>query len=91
MSAMDGYALRSTDAGVRQVIGAAPAGHPFAGMVGPNQAVRLFTGSVVPSGADAVLIQEDARRKGDQVEPTEASRAGAHIRPRGRISRPATW
>ena len=46
------------------VIGSAPAGHPFAGTVGPGQAVRLFTGSVVPPGADAILLQEDATAAG---------------------------
>src|SRR5580698_3491842 len=51
VSAMDGYALRADDGSLGamlQVIGSAPAGHPFAGEVGPGQAVRLFTGSVVP-------------------------------------------
>src|SRR6516225_8057379 len=51
VSAMDGYALRSDDAiagATLHVIGSAPAGHPFAGGIGPGQAVRLFTGSVVP-------------------------------------------
>src|ERR1700676_898430 len=51
VSAMDGYALRAPDGGLHaslRVIGAAPAGHPFDGKVGPGQAVRLFTGSVVP-------------------------------------------
>ena len=42
------------------VIGEAPAGRPFAGHVGAGQAVRIFTGGVVPEGADAVVIQEDA-------------------------------
>ena len=57
VSAMDGYAVRSTDGLVGaqlRVIGAAPAGHPFGGAIGPGQAVRLFTGSVVPAGADAI-------------------------------------
>src|SRR5258707_14627970 len=68
VSAMDGYALRAADGGLRaslRVIGAAPAGHPFEGSVGPGETVRLFTGSVVPSGADAILLQEDAERSGD--------------------------
>src|SRR6185437_10375006 len=45
VSAMDGYALRAADGGLGarlSVIGAAPAGHPFEGTVGPGQAVRLF-------------------------------------------------
>src|ERR1700723_740840 len=68
VSAMDGYALRAADGvlGARlRVIGTAPAGHPFGGRLGPGEAVRLFTGSVVPLGADVILLQEDATRDGD--------------------------
>ena len=86
VSAMDGYALRAADStlGARlTVIGAAPAGHPFAGSVGPGKIVRLFTGSVVPDGADAILLQEDATRDGDSVTVNEAVRQGRHIRRAG--------
>ena len=58
VSAMDGYALRAADGTLHaslRVIGAAPAGHPFDGHVGPGETVRLFTGSVVPSGAQCHL------------------------------------
>jgi molybdopterin molybdotransferase len=86
VSAMDGYALRAADGVVEaslQVIGAAPAGHPFDGQVGPGQAVRLFTGSVIPDGADAILLQEDATRDGDRVRVNEAVVEGRHIRRKG--------
>lgn len=86
VSAMDGYALRAADGGLGAtltVIGAAPAGHPFAGTVGAGQIVRLFTGSVVPSGADAILLQEDATRDGETVQVNEAVAAGRHIRRAG--------
>jgi len=86
VSAMDGYALRAADGTLGAsltVVGAAPAGHPFAGQVGPGQIVRLFTGSVVPSGADAILLQEDATRDGDLVRVNEAVTAGRHIRRAG--------
>ncbi len=86
VSAMDGYALRGADGalGARlTVIGAAPAGHPFEGSVGPGQIVRLFTGSVVPDGADAILLQEDATRDGDTVTVNEAVKPGRHIRRAG--------
>jgi molybdopterin molybdotransferase len=86
VSAMDGYALRAADGGlgaVLRVIGAAPAGHPFAGRVGPGEAVRIFTGSVIPEGADGVLIQEDAEREGDRITVREAVRPGRHIRRAG--------
>jgi molybdopterin molybdotransferase len=86
VSAMDGYALRATDgtmAATLRVIGAAPAGHPFDGAVGPGEAVRLFTGSVVPAGADAILLQEDATRTHDTVRVNEAVIEGRHIRRKG--------
>src|SRR3984957_11102582 len=63
MSAMDGYAVRSTDASHvaarLKVIGEVAAGRPFGRRVGVGEAVRIFTGGVVPDGADAVIIQED--------------------------------
>jgi molybdopterin molybdotransferase len=86
VSAMDGYALRAADGGLHaslRVIGAAPAGHPFEGSVGVGQTVRLFTGSVVPAGTDAILLQEDAERSGDTVVVNEAVVAGRHIRRAG--------
>ena len=70
VSAMDGYAVRHADmkVGARlTVTGESRAGTPFAGSVGPGQAVRIFTGAHVPNGADHVLIQEDTTRDGDQV------------------------
>jgi molybdopterin molybdotransferase len=86
VSAMDGYALRADDGGLDatlRVIGAAPAGHPFAGRVGTGEIVRLFTGSVVPDGADAILLQEDATSDGETVRVNEAVVAGRHIRRAG--------
>ena len=80
VSAMDGYAVRHGDAGARRVVGAAPAGHPFGGVVAAGEAVRLFTGSVMPAGADCVLLQEDAVRDGDMVTPTAATQTGGHVR-----------
>src|SRR4051794_23629914 len=86
VSAMDGYALRSADGtlgAALRVIGSAPAGHPFDGSVGPGETVRLFTGSVVPQGADAILLQEDATATGTGVRVNEAVAAGRHIRRAG--------
>jgi len=86
VSAMDGYAVRAADAvagAVLTVIGAAPAGRPFAGEVGPGQAVRIFTGGVVPAGADAILLQEEATAEADRVRVNETVRPGRWIRRRG--------
>lgn len=86
LSAMDGYALRAADGtlgATLRVIGEAPAGHPFPGQVGPGEAVRIFTGSVVPAGADTILLQEDATRDGALVTVNEAVREFRHIRRAG--------
>ncbi|CAN7469280.1 molybdopterin molybdotransferase MoeA [Agrobacterium tumefaciens] len=87
-SAMDGYALRSTDApeigSVLTVIGQAAAGHAFTGTLGEGEAVRIFTGAPVPEGADTILIQEDAEvLEGGKIRTTFEVTAGRHIRPRG--------
>jgi molybdopterin molybdotransferase len=86
VSAMDGYAVRAADAvegATLRVTGAAPAGHPFDGRVGPGEAVRIFTGGFVPAGADAILLQEDAEASGSEVRVTETVRPGRWIRRRG--------
>jgi molybdopterin molybdotransferase len=87
MSAMDGYAVRAADAAdldVRlKVIGEVAAGRPFERTVGGDEAVRIFTGGVIPDGADAVIIQEDTAADGDHITITEAARPGRHIRPAG--------
>jgi molybdopterin molybdotransferase len=82
-SAMDGYAVRSIDQGWRHIIGSAPAGHPYSGRLGPNEAVRIFTGGQIPGGADAVLAQEDARVAGDRVDFTAPAFPGKFIRAQG--------
>jgi molybdopterin molybdotransferase len=85
-SAMDGYAVRAAEAkvGARlRVAGMSRAGERFKGVLGPGEAVRIFTGAPVPGGADTILIQENATRDGDVVEVVEAPAAGRHIRPAG--------
>jgi molybdopterin molybdotransferase len=84
VSAMDGYAVRSTDvAGGRaelELIGEVAAGRPFAGSVGPGQAARIFTGGVLPPGADAVVVQEQTERRGDVVVIAGSAQPGKHVR-----------
>jgi len=89
-SAVDGYACleadtRSASLGnpVRlKVIGQSPAGKPFAGEIGPGEAVQVFTGAPIPKGADAVIRVEDTRREGDFVWLMKPALA-ADIRPKG--------
>lgn len=86
LSAMDGYALRSTDLpGPWTIVGESSAGHPFSGRVDENEATRISTGAMVPAGADMVLLQEDSERTGNSLvltgdPPLPANR---HIRPAG--------
>src|SRR5450631_467816 len=87
MSAMDGYAVRSSDAldlaARLKVIGEVAAGRPFESRLGAGEAVRIFTGGVIPEGADAVIIQEDTVAEGGHITITEAARPGRHIRAAG--------
>lgn len=86
LSAMDGYAVRAADAtlGAKlNVIGEVAAGRPFNGNVSAGTAVRIFTGGVMPDGADSVVIQEDTARDGAGVVINEAAAAGKNIRRAG--------
>src|SRR5947208_1763326 len=87
MSAMDGYAVRATDAAQvntrLKVIGEVAAGRPFDRAIGKGEAARIFTGGVIPEGADAVVIQEDTIADGNCITLTEAAATGRHIRPAG--------
>ena len=87
VSAMDGYAVRGIDASkpnaTFKVIGEVAAGHPFAGEIGAGEAARIFTGGVLPSGADTVVIQELVTRIGDTMTLTKPSEPGRHVRRAG--------
>ena len=87
MSAMDGYAVRAADAAAvnarLKVIGEVAAGRPFDRAIRAGEAARIFTGGVIPEGADAVVIQEDTVAEGDGITLTEVAVTGRHIRPAG--------
>ena len=87
VSAMDGYAVRGADTAAAPVslrlIGEAPAGGAYDGVVGVGEAVRMFTGGPVPDGADAIVIQEDTEAEGDRVTVRLAVPEGNYIRPVG--------
>ncbi|HZP09910.1 gephyrin-like molybdotransferase Glp [Methyloceanibacter sp.] len=85
-SAMDGYAVRSTDVASLparlRVVGVAAAGAGFKQRLGWGEAVRIFTGAPVPEGADTIVIQENAEEANGVVTIKEAA-PERHIRPRG--------
>ena len=89
-SAMDGYALRSADAEVGRVftvVDEAPAGRPAEKSVGDGEAIKIFTGGVIPEGADAVVPVENTSGWGEEFELKEGVRPGASLRRSGEDTR----
>jgi molybdopterin molybdotransferase len=87
MSAMDGYAVRAADVAnvpaTLRIVGEVAAGRPFAGQVATGEAARIFTGGVVPPGADTIVIQENTQRDGERVVVKQSEKPGRHIRRAG--------
>ncbi|MEM6353117.1 MAG: gephyrin-like molybdotransferase Glp [Cyanobacteria bacterium P01_D01_bin.14] len=90
-SAMDGYAVRHAD--LQQgpttltVIEDIPAGTRPQKPVEPGQAARIFTGAMLPTGADTIVMQENTTRQADQVEILAVPEAGAFVRKQGAFHR----
>ena len=85
-SAMDGYAVIAAEArrGAQlQCVGEVPAGTAFEGILQSGQCLRIFTGSPMPAGANAVVMQEDTCVKADRVEIIDGVKPFEHIRLRG--------
>ena len=93
-SSMDGYAVRSADvSGANpespvhlRLAGRVAAGELFRGQLEACACVRLFTGSPLPRGADAVVRQEDTRiaaDKPDAISVLQPVKAGENVRLRG--------
>lgn len=91
-SAMDGYALRQQDTANHEtfrIVGQSLAGHPYTGSIKVGECTRIFTGAVVPDGADLIVLQEQvaeviADENGDKIVrfvPHEADED--YIRPVG--------
>ena len=87
VSAMDGYAVRATDVvqapATLKLVGEVAAGRPFAGTVGAGEAARIFTGGVMPAGADTVVIQEHTSREAGAVVVAQPTGKGRNVRPKG--------
>jgi molybdopterin molybdotransferase len=65
------------------LIGEVAAGHPFAGTVGPGQSARIFTGGMMPAGADTVVIQENTTRDGQRVIVQKPAAKARNVRAQG--------
>src|SRR5262245_58942815 len=93
-SSMDGYAVRAADTNTAdggralQVVGLVAAGAVPDRSVGPGEAMRIFTGDPLLSGADAVVPQEDVEVDGERIRIRGGVEAGAYVRPAGEDVRP---
>lgn len=97
LSAMDGYGIAegsSLEQGTSiDIVGESQAGSPFSGKLQPGQGVRIFTGAVVPSDCDTVVMQEntnfaDIKDSIDKsqtyaIELTQAAKVNSNIRKQG--------
>ncbi|AKQ42224.1 molybdopterin biosynthesis protein [Aurantiacibacter atlanticus] len=85
LSAMDGYAMPAGDTGGPwRIIGESAAGHPCPQALSSGEAVRISTGAIMPQGAGAILLQENALRDGDNLSVSGKDAAtSAHIRRMG--------
>jgi molybdenum cofactor synthesis domain-containing protein len=85
-SAVDGYAVRSADAEAGRsfrVVDEAPAGRPATRSVGEGEAIKIFTGGVIPEGADAVVMVENTSGWSEEFELKKAASPGQNVRRSG--------
>jgi molybdopterin molybdotransferase len=87
-SAMDGYAVRYEDVQNSnaeqpvklQIIEEIPAGYQPKSTLQPGQAARIFTGAVIPNGADTVVMQERTRQEDNRVFILTTPQPGEFVR-----------
>ncbi len=85
MSAMDGFAVSAHDCeGPWKIVGESAAGRPYGRRLSRGKAVRISTGAIMPAGAAAVLLQENAKVEGDLLQLANDDRpTDKHVRNRG--------
>jgi molybdopterin molybdotransferase len=94
-SAMDGYAVRAADVSAAtpmqpvslRLSTEIPAGQAPQHTLAPGEAARIFTGAMLPAGADAVVMQEETVARADQVEFRAPATTGQCVRRRGSYCR----
>ncbi|MEO1881728.1 MAG: gephyrin-like molybdotransferase Glp [Methylococcales bacterium] len=84
-SAMDGYAFSSTDIRPNQpfslsLAGTSWAGAPYSETLKPGECIRIFTGAVIPEGADSVIMQEHIQADNTLIIFPESTQPHKHIR-----------
>lgn len=81
-SAMDGYALRHADISTYarlRVVGTAFAGKPSVRSLQAGECLRIFTGAMLPEGADSVMMQEYVQTEGDAIQLTAPCTQGQYV------------
>jgi molybdopterin molybdotransferase len=95
-SAMDGYALRYADLENLQELKLAiapediPAGVTSSRILAKGQCIRIFTGAMLPSGADTVVMQEDSDRLGNFLQLKVKPQQGEYVRRKGEFIQAGT-
>src|SRR5947207_6640255 len=85
-SAMDGYAVIASDCRSNarlSVVGEQPAGVDRQLHLQSGESIRIFTGAPIPTGADAIVMQEDVERIGNEIVVNADVDLGEFIRNRG--------
>jgi len=88
-SGMDGYALRTSDDAAHmdgislKIVGEVAAGDVYPGVVGDGEAVKVMTGAPIPTGADAVIEQEQVKEENGKLRVSGPVERGCNIRSRG--------
>ena len=85
-SSMDGYALKKIDKLPNKkllVVGKVAAGKSFKGTIKKGEAVRIFTGAPMPSGANSILLQEDAKELDNFIKIRQKVEKNDFVRKKG--------
>ncbi|MGH2767946.1 MAG: molybdopterin molybdotransferase MoeA, partial [Actinomycetota bacterium] len=90
-SAMDGFAVRSSDVSPAKppspvgllIVGRAAVGRYPRVSVGPGEAVQIATGAPIPKGADCIVPIEDCLVEGAAVLVSRSLEPGEFVRPAG--------
>ncbi len=81
---MDGFAVRSSDAGKKiKIVGELAAGNICTKPITDGECIEIMTGAPCPLGADAVVPCEDAPQTGQRVSLPDKICTGSNIAPTG--------
>ena len=87
-AAVDGYGVQARVLQAEpekpfKIVGIARAGHPFSGLLGPDEAIEIYTGATMPDGPDCVAMHEDCQSDGKEVFVNKLLQPGNNTRPPG--------